>query len=33
LVETYKIPELVYETKASNHRSNYFTWWSKLRPI
>ena len=33
LAETYKISELVFETKATKRRSNYLTWWSKLRPI
>jgi len=31
--ETYKIPELTFDTKAKTRRSNYFTWCSKLRPI
>jgi len=31
--ETYKIPELAFDSKAKMHRSNYFTWCSKLRPI
>jgi hypothetical protein len=31
--ETYKIPELTFDTKAKTRRSNYFTWCSKLHPI
>jgi hypothetical protein len=31
--ETYKIPELAFDSKAKMRHSNYFTWCSKLRPI
>jgi hypothetical protein len=31
--ETYKIPELAFDSKAKMRQSNYFMWCSKLRPI
>lgn len=33
LAETYKIPELTFDTKATKRRTNYFLWSSKLRPV
>jgi hypothetical protein len=31
--ETYKIPELTFDTKTKTRQTNYFTRCSKLRPI
>ena len=33
LADTYKVPELTLDTKATKCRTNYFLWSSKLRPI
>jgi hypothetical protein len=33
LAETYKIPELTFDTKATKRRTNYFLCSSKLRPV
>jgi len=33
LAQTYKVSELIFDTRATKRRTNYFLWSTKLHPI